>query len=96
MVVMRRGGVPPRQISRRQPSDLSRFISLSRLSFPFPIGISVDGAAVMSYSHRSLQVSLYFSLYSLSLSSFLFQSLLVRSLSVGIRRQVVTGRKPTA
>ena len=29
--------------------------SLSRLSFPFPIGISVDGAAVMSYSHRSLQ-----------------------------------------
>ena len=27
---------------------------LSRLSFPFPIGISVDGAAVMSYSHRSL------------------------------------------
>ena len=30
--------------------------SLSRLSSPFPIGISVDGAAVMSYSHRSLHI----------------------------------------
>ena len=30
--------------------------SLSRLSSPFPIGISVDGAAVMSYSPRSLHL----------------------------------------
>ena len=35
--------------------------SLSRLSSPFPIGISVDGAAVMSYSHRSLHLYTEFS-----------------------------------